>query len=96
VVAQSLSSFNEHEDYHRPSDEAQTLDYAHLEGAARVAYAAAATLADGSLQPAWVEGRAPRELVDLDNRDEGSRAARHGKPAEDAKQDQDGAEDEDG
>lgn len=59
VVAQSLSSFDMHKDYHRPSDEAEKLDFAHLESAARVAFRAASTLADGSLQPAWIAGQQP-------------------------------------
>lgn len=60
VVAQTLSSFGEHAEYHTPRDEADTLDYAHLEAAARVAFAAARTLADGSLTPAWLEGQRPQ------------------------------------
>ncbi|HEX6882679.1 MAG TPA: M20/M25/M40 family metallo-hydrolase [Planctomycetota bacterium] len=60
VVAQTLSSFGEHAEYHTPRDEADTLDYAHLEAAARVAFAAARTLADGSLTPVWLEGQRPQ------------------------------------
>jgi len=65
VVAQSLSSFNLHEQYHTPADEADTLDYAHLEAAARLAQRAAAGLADGSLQPAWLAGRQPKSPEEL-------------------------------
>jgi hypothetical protein len=61
VVAQSLSSFELHKDYHRPSDEADKLDYGHLESAARVAFRAASTLADGSLQPVWLAGMRPEK-----------------------------------
>jgi hypothetical protein len=60
VVAQSLSSFGMHKDYHRPGDEAVKLDYGHFEAVTRVALAAATTLADGSLQPAWLEGMRPK------------------------------------
>ncbi|MSR61528.1 MAG: M20/M25/M40 family metallo-hydrolase [Planctomycetes bacterium] len=61
VVAQSLSSFNMHKEYHTPRDEPDTLDYAHLEAAGRVALQAARTLADGTLQPAWLEGMRPKK-----------------------------------
>jgi hypothetical protein len=40
-------------------DEADTLDYAHMETAVRTALSALRMLADGSLDPAWVEGGAP-------------------------------------
>jgi hypothetical protein len=62
VVAQSLSSFDLHADYHEVSDEADTLDYGHLEAAARVALEATRLLASGVIDPRWVEGGAPRPL----------------------------------
>jgi len=65
VVAQSLSSFDMHRDYHRPSDEADRLDFEHLEAAARLAFRAAATLADGSLQPTWLAGMRPEKVIPL-------------------------------
>lgn len=61
VVAQTLSSFALHGEYHTARDEADTLDYAHLEAAAKVALEAARLLADGSLRPAWNEGKAPEK-----------------------------------
>jgi len=63
VVAQSLSSFNLHKDYHHPSDEADKIDFGHLESAARLAFQAAATLADGSLRPAWLPGMQPEKVT---------------------------------
>ncbi len=63
VVAQSLSSFDLHKDYHRSSDEADTLDFGHLESAARVAFLAASTLVEGSLQPAWLAGMRPERAA---------------------------------
>jgi Zn-dependent M28 family amino/carboxypeptidase len=59
VVGQSLSSFGLHADYHTVRDEADTLDYAHMETAVRTALSALRMLADGSVDPAWVEGGAP-------------------------------------
>ena len=61
VVAQTLSSFALHAEYHTARDEADTLDYAHLEGATKLAHEAARLLADGSLRPAWNEGKMPEK-----------------------------------
>lgn len=55
VIGQTLSSYNMHTDYHTVADEPDTLDYGHLETAARTAYAACRMLADGTLQPRWSE-----------------------------------------
>ncbi len=60
VVGQSLSSFNLHAEYHTVEDEIGTLDFAHMEGAVRAALEAARMVADGTIQPAWVEGHAPK------------------------------------
>ena len=60
VVAQTLSSYNLHKDYHRVSDEADTLDYAHMELAIRAAYEGSKALADGRVAPAWLEGKNPK------------------------------------
>lgn len=64
LLAQSLSSFGGAALYGTPDDEPGTLDYAHLEAAARKAFAAFGMLADGTLRPAWLEKtktRAERE-----------------------------------
>ena len=53
VIGQTLSSYNMHTDYHRPSDEAQKLDYAHLEAGVRTALGASRLVADGTLTPRW-------------------------------------------
>lgn len=59
IVAQTLSSYDLHTDYHKPSDEADTLDWAHLEAAVQAAWIGAQALADGSIDPAWLPGGAP-------------------------------------
>jgi len=56
VVAQTLSSFNMHQDYHRPSDEADRLDYEHMASCVRESWSALELLSCGSVDPAWVEG----------------------------------------
>jgi hypothetical protein len=53
VIGQTLSSYNLHDDYHTVADEPGTLDYAHMQTAARTAYAACRMLADGHLAPEW-------------------------------------------
>jgi len=63
VVAQTLSSFALHEEYHTVRDEADTLDFAHLEAAARVALEAARLLSDGKFMPAWLEGKRPQRFT---------------------------------
>ena len=60
IVAQSLSSYNLHQDYHGPDDEAERLDFEHLGRAVESAWRAARTLADGSLDPRWNPGGDPR------------------------------------
>ena len=59
VVGQTLSTYDLHEDYHHPSDEANTLDYQHMEQCVRSAFQAVRLVASGALTPAWVEGADP-------------------------------------
>jgi hypothetical protein len=61
IVAQTLSSYDLHEDYHTVRDEADKLDYAHMEAGVRAAFVAARALADGSLTPSWNPGGNPAE-----------------------------------
>ena len=59
IVAQTLSSYDLHEDYHKVSDEADTLDWAHLEASVQAAWIGAKALADGAIDPAWLPGGMP-------------------------------------
>jgi hypothetical protein len=59
IPAQSLSSFGLHEDYHRVSDEAHTLDYDHMGLAGEAALAVVRGLAGGALTPRWQPGGQP-------------------------------------
>jgi hypothetical protein len=59
IVAQTLSSYDLHEDYHKVSDEPDTLDWSHLEAAVQAAWIGARALADGSIDPAWAPGGMP-------------------------------------
>ncbi len=56
IVGQTLSTYNMHKDYHQPTDDWDTLDYAHMEACAKAGFAAAGMLADGSVSPTWNEG----------------------------------------
>ncbi len=60
IVGQTFSSYNLHADYHTPADEADKLDYAHMESCTRALLQAVRLVADGKLRPRWVEGREPK------------------------------------
>jgi hypothetical protein len=59
IVGQTFSTFNLHSDYHRVTDEADRLDYAHMEACVRSGYRAVKMVADGTIDPLWVEGKTP-------------------------------------
>lgn len=53
IVAQTVSSFGLHSDYHQPSDELSTIDFAHLETAIASMVAPIEWLASSTFSPAW-------------------------------------------
>lgn len=55
IPAHTLSSFNLHTDYHRPSDEVEEVDFEHMAALVDAAVEAVRFLADGP-RPDWVEG----------------------------------------
>jgi hypothetical protein len=55
IPAHTLSSFNLHEDYHRPSDEVDRVDFDHMASLVDAAVEAVRFLADGPT-PEWKEG----------------------------------------
>jgi len=59
VVAQTFSSFGMHDDYHRASDEADTLDYEHMDAALATCATILRQIAGGSWSPQWLEGGRP-------------------------------------
>ena len=59
IVAQTLSSYDLHEDYHRVTDEVDTLDFDHMEAAVRAALSGSVLLTDGRLTPDWLPGGQP-------------------------------------
>lgn len=58
IPAHTLSTFNLHSDYHRPSDDASRVDFAHMTTVIRAAAAATRLLADGPA-PQWNPGGRP-------------------------------------
>jgi hypothetical protein len=60
IVGQTFSTYDLHEDYHQVSDEAETLDFAHMEGCARAGLAAVRLLAEGEVNPEWLPGGQPK------------------------------------
>jgi Zn-dependent M28 family amino/carboxypeptidase len=53
IVAQTVSSFGLHKDYHQPSDELATIDFPHLVHAIAGMVAPIRWLADSTFRPAW-------------------------------------------
>jgi len=58
IPAHTLSSFNLHEDYHTPDDEADRIDYAHMTALVEAALEMVRGLATGP-RPEWHEGGRP-------------------------------------
>jgi Zn-dependent M28 family amino/carboxypeptidase len=58
IVAHTLSTFNLHADYHRPSDEVSKVDFVHMAGVINAAARAARLLVDG-MKPEWKDGGRP-------------------------------------
>jgi hypothetical protein len=59
IVAQTVSSFGLHNDYHRPSDDIAHIDFSHMEQAIRSTLKPLKWLANSSFKPEWVEGKKP-------------------------------------
>ena len=58
IPAHTLSSFNLHTDYHRPSDEVENTDPVHMAAVINAAANAVRLLADGP-RPEWHPGMRP-------------------------------------
>ena len=59
IVAQTVSSFGLHSDYHRPSDDVAHLDFNHMEQAIHSMLGPVEWLANSDFKPEWVEGKKP-------------------------------------
>jgi len=59
IVAQTVSSFGLHSDYHRPSDDLSTIDFPHLIRAVQSMIEPTRWLANTDWRPAWNSGGKP-------------------------------------
>lgn len=59
IVAQTVSSFGLHTDYHRPSDDLSKVDFAHMTEAVQSMFAPVMWLANSDFKPDWLPGQKP-------------------------------------
>lgn len=59
VVAQTVSSFGLHKEYHQPTDEVGLVDFAHMTDAIRSMLDPVRHLADSTFTPEWLPGMRP-------------------------------------
>jgi hypothetical protein len=59
IVAQTLSSYDLHRDYHQVGDRPERLDYGHMAKGAQSALELTRLVARGELDPVWLEGQRP-------------------------------------
>jgi aminopeptidase YwaD len=59
VIAHTVSSFGLHKDYHQPSDELSTIDFAHMTDAIRSMIEPVRWLANSNFRPEWKPGMKP-------------------------------------
>lgn len=60
VVAQTVSSYGLHTDYHRPSDEVNKIDFPFMTRSLNALVKPIQWLANSKFRPAWREGQAPK------------------------------------
>jgi Zn-dependent M28 family amino/carboxypeptidase len=59
VVAQTVSSFGLHKEYHQPNDDVSFVDFAHMTDSIRSMLEPVRWLANSSFKPAWLPGKKP-------------------------------------
>jgi Zn-dependent M28 family amino/carboxypeptidase len=59
VVAQTVSSFGLHKDYHEPSDEIRLIDFGHMTRAIQSMLEPVRWLANSDFKPTWLPGKQP-------------------------------------
>jgi hypothetical protein len=60
IIAHTVSSFGLHHDYHQPSDEVRTIDFAHMTNAIASMVTPIRWLADSNFKPQWNPGSNPQ------------------------------------
>ena len=59
IIAQTVSSFDLHKDYHQPSDDLSKIDFNHMDQAINSMVTPIRWLADTNWKPAWNPGKQP-------------------------------------
>lgn len=59
IIAHTVSSYGLHPDYHRPSDDVEHIDFAHMEQAIRSLIVPVKWLANSDFKPEWIDGKKP-------------------------------------
>src|SRR6478735_11151535 len=59
IIAETVSSFGLHADYHRPGDDLAHIDFKHMEEAIHSMLGPVEWLANSQFKPEWVEGKKP-------------------------------------
>lgn len=59
IIAQTVSSFGLHKDYHQPSDEVKTIDFSHITRAINSMVMPVKWLVNSNFKPHWNEGKKP-------------------------------------
>ena len=59
IVAQTVSSFGLHPDYHQPSDTVAKIDFQHIDHAIASMIGPVTWLANTDFKPEWAEGQKP-------------------------------------
>ena len=60
IVGQTFSTYNLHRDYHQVSDELELIDFEHLRACSEAGYRAVELVANGTIDPQWLEGGQPQ------------------------------------
>jgi len=59
IIAQTVSSYGLHKDYHQPTDTVEKIDWQHLDNAIASMIALVAWLANSDFTPKWNAGQKP-------------------------------------
>jgi len=59
IIAQTVSSFGLHQEYHRPNDDLAHIDFVHMEEAIESMVEPVRWLANSDFKPEWMEGKKP-------------------------------------
>jgi aminopeptidase-like protein len=58
-VAQTVSSYGLHSDYHQPTDTIDKIDFSHMDNAIASMIEPISWLANTEFKPKWLEGKRP-------------------------------------